>query len=133
MTIKNQINYPEELKTNDHIEKKKEGKNRKKPQKIFSLRREDILSYIIIKYDETSDPIYSEELGKYFNLSIKRINEYLLELEKINFVKRSKKVCPMPIYPTSEGRESHYRKALELFPERIRPKIEQQLMLRNNR
>ncbi len=133
MTIKDQIYYPEELKTNDHIEKKKDRKQRRTPQKIFNLRREDILSYIIVKFDEIGDPIYSEELAEYFNLSIKRINEYLLELEKINFVKRSKKTCPMPIYPTSEGRESHYRKALELFPERIRPKIEQQLMLRNNR
>ena len=125
MTIKNQIYYSEELKTNDHIEKKKDRDQRRKPRKIFNLRREDIFSYIVVRYNETSDPIYSEELGKYYNLSVKQIDGYILKLENIGLVERPKNTCPMPIYPTSEGREKYYKNLLKLFPRNVQPKIKQ--------
>lgn len=91
--------------------------------KKLKLKRDDIYSYIIKRYDDTSDSIYPRELAKYFKLTIKQIDNYILKLEEENLVRRLKDTCPQPILPTFQGRKNYYDKILTLFPHCIQRQI----------
>ncbi len=56
---------------------------------IFEMEIGNIYSYIIKKVDDTGKPIEPIELVKYFNLNIKQIEGYMLELEDMNLIIRS--------------------------------------------
>ncbi|KKK71158.1 hypothetical protein LCGC14_2916740 [marine sediment metagenome] len=90
---------------------------------IFEMEIGNIYSYIIKKVDDTGKPIEPIELVKYFNLNIKQIEGYMLELEDMNLIIRSKDIHPQTIFPTEEGRKIYYDKILSLIPNRFQKQI----------
>ena len=124
MTIENKIHHIEIIKTEDKVVNKKKTNKPEKPPKIFSLKKYDVFSYVLKKYDDTGEPTYSNELAEYFKLTVKRIDEYLEELEDKGLLWRPKENCPQPNFPTSEGRDGFYNKIITLFPRCCRSQIQ---------